>query len=452
MKFEFSKEYFDRLRDAIQESNHAFVTQSMQEVNPADISSLLYEFNTEEAKYVIDHLDREVGAEIISYIEEDTRSRFLHNYEPEEVAKFIDYIDSDDAADILNDLPVKFKDKVILHMENQEKASYILELMRYDEDCAGGLMAKELIKANLNWTIVQCIEEIRRQAENVEKIFTVYVVDNRGKLLGRVSLKRIILADDKARIADIYEPDIVSVETSLEEQEVADIIQKYDLEVVPVVNVQGKLVGRITVDDILDVITEMAEQERNMMAGISEEIEEDDSVWVLTRARLPWLIVGMIGGIFAAKFIGIFEDNPLLIPAMAFIPLIMATSGNVGIQSSTIMVQTLATRSFFYGSYARRIFKVVIVALLNAIILSGLVLVVNLFTDVNNSLSFIVSLALFSVVVLASFTGTATPLLLDRIGINPAFATGPIITTFNDLLGLSVYFGIAQYFQASGWI
>lgn len=443
IQFELSNEFRERFRQAIEEKDETFIRQSLEGIKPADISSLLYEFDTEDSKYVIDLLGSDVRAEIINDLDEDIRDKFLKVFEPIEITAIVNHLDSDDAVDILNELPVKEREEVIAGLDNQEKEANILDLLRYEEDVAGGLMAKELIKANVNWTVVQCIEEIRRQAENVQKLYSVYVVDDNDRLMGRVSLKKIILSNDKTKIADIYEPDLVAVETYMSEEEVAIIMRKYDLEAVPVVNVQGKLLGRITIDDIVDVITEIAEEERQLMAGISEDVEEDDSVWMLTRARLPWLLIGIIGGIISAKFMGVFEDQLLKVTAIAFfIPLIQATGGNVGIQSSSIVVQSLANPSAFSDKLAKRLFKVLLVAILNGAVLALLVYGVNLLLGGEMRLSFVVSLALFCVVLIASLMGTITPLILNRFGFNPALASGPFITTTNDLLGLGIYFYI----------
>jgi len=305
-------------------------------------------------------------------------------------------------------------------------------------------MAKELINANVNWNVVQCVEEIRRQAENVQKIYSVYVVDDNDKLLGRVSLKDIVLARPSTKIADIYNSEIISVLTYQKEEEIADLMQKYDLESAPVINVQGKLVGRITVDDIIDVITELADQERKLMAGIAEDVEEDDSVWVLSRARLPWLVIGLLGGIIGARFIGFFEEDLLKVATLAFfIPLIIATGGNVGIQSSALVVQSLASISTFESSAWKKFIKTLLVAFFNGIVLAGLVYLFVFFTY-DSTLAFVVSTALFSVVLLASLLGTLIPLILDKMGFNPALASGPFITTTIDLLGLAVYFTVAH--------
>ncbi|MGD9327669.1 MAG: magnesium transporter [Cyclobacteriaceae bacterium] len=444
--FELSREYIDRLSEAIEAEDNQFIVKSLDGVDPRDISSVLDELDLEGAKYVLNLLNDETAANIINELDPDVRSKFLKNVEPENINILLDNLETDDAVDIINELPVKLREEVIAGIENEERAAYIVDLMRYEEDCAGGLMAKELVKANLNWNVVQCIDEIRRQAENVQKIYSVYVVDNNGILLGRTSLKRIILATNKTLIKDIYESEIVSVETYMDQEEVVSIMRKYDLDAVPVVNGKGKLVGRITVDDVVDVMAEMAEAERQLMSGISEDVEEDDSVWMITRARLPWLIIGLGGGLLGAWFMGLFEEDIVLIPAMAFfIPLITATGGNVGIQSSAIVVQSLADKSGIDPGNMQRFYKGLLVSFLNAVVLAVITLLFNLILGQPLKLGFVVSVALFAVVMLASIMGTITPLILDKFGINPALASGPFITTANDLLGLGVYFAIAHY-------
>jgi magnesium transporter len=308
-------------------------------------------------------------------------------------------------------------------------------------------MAKELVKCNINWTVVQCVDEIRRQAQQVEKVNSVYVVDDKGILKGRVSLKKIVLSRASNRVADIYEDDVLSVELHQSAEEVADIMRRYDLESIPVVNVNGKLMGRITIDDVVDVITELAERERQAMSGLTGDAEEDEeSIWLSVRARLPWLLIGMVGGLLAARFVGIFEDDLIaVVPALAaFIPLIGGTGGNVGIQSSSVILQSLANRSVFEISTVERLLKVLVIAVLNGLVLGLIVFAFNWALGAELKLSLVVSIALLSVVLLSSFMGTVTPLVLDKFGINPAVASGPFITTANDLLGLTIYFLTAK--------
>lgn len=442
IQFELSKEFVERFQRALDERDQKFILESLEDVNPADISALLYEYNSEESKYVMGLLPLEVQAEIVNDLDADTRVNFLKIYEPAEITALVNLLNSDDAADILNEQPIKIREE-ILHALEPELRTQVIDLLRYEENVAGGLMAKELIKVRIDWTVVQCIDEIRKQAENVDTFYAVYVVDDRDKLLGRVSLKDLVLSDARKVVSEIIEDEeIVSVETYLDDTEVADIMRKYDLESVPVVNVQGQLVGRITIDDVVDVITEQAEEDRQLMSGISEDVEEDDSVWKNTRARLPWLLIGIFGGLLNAKFMGLFKGEIIELAAIAFfIPLIQATGGNVGIQSSSLIVQSLANSGFVEEGLWKRLSKVFLVALLNGVFLSAIVLGATLliFTD-QQTLSFIVSIALFSVVLFASFIGTVTPLILNRFGFNPALASGPFITTLNDLLGLTIYF------------
>lgn len=440
LEFELTKEFRNRFQQALDERDDAFIRQILENVMPADITSLLYEFNPEESKYVMDLLPIEVQAEIVRDLDSDTRRNYLKIYQPTEIAVFLNQLASDDTADILHELPVKEREEVLSSLD-PELRSQVTELLRYEENVAGGLMAKELIRVRVNWTVVQCVEEIRKQAENVSKFYAVYVVDEEDRLKGKVALQDLIITDARKLVADIYEEDVVCVETYMEDWEVAEIMKKYDLESVPVINVQGQLVGRITIDDVVDVITEQAEEERQIMAGISEDVEEDDSIWRNARARLPWLLIGIFGGLMNAKFMGLFEAELERITMIAFFtPLIQATGGNVGIQSSSLIVQSLANPDFVDEGLYRRLIKVFFVAILNGVFLAVLVFGANVLLFDELQLTTAVSVALFSVVLFASFVGTITPLILNRFGFNPALAAGPFITTVNDLLGLTVYF------------
>ena len=445
VQFELTKEFLERFTEAVQAKDDEFIRSSLDGVNPADVSSILEEFSSEECKHIFDLLSTEIDAEILNELDEDVLENFLVHFTTEEIAHYVDHMDSDDAADILYQMPPKQREEVIGFLTNEEKAQNILDLLQYEEDVAGGLMAKELVKANENWTVKECIDEIRKQAGNVEKIYSVYVVDDGEKLLGKVDLKKIVVSNESVKVADIFDDDLVSVETYLEAAEVANLMQKYDFDAIPVVNVRGKLVGRITIDDIVDVITETAEEERQLMTGVSSDVEEDDTIWTISKARLPWLIIGMAGGVLGAQFMGLFREDIILIPALAFfIPLITATGGNVGIQSSSIVVQTLASSTIFVGSMGKRLLKVFFVAVVNGAILFLMVFGLIILINKDQSLAMTVSLALFSVVLLASFMGTVTPLVLNKLGVNPALASGPFITTTNDLLGLAVYFSVAH--------
>jgi magnesium transporter len=438
-EFELTTEFRNRFQQALDEHDREYIIQTLEDVNPADITTLLDEFNSDESKYVLELLDAGTRSEIIRNLDPDIRKNFLKIFEVPALVEIMNLIDSDDAADILNELPIKTSEEVIAGLEPVLR-SQVIDLLRYDDNVAGGLMAKELIRARDHWTVVQCIREIRKQAKDVAtKFYTVYVVDENDKLLGRVSVQELIVKGARTYVRDIVE-DVPPVETYWEDREVAEHMQKYDLESVPVVNVQGTLVGRITIDDVLDVVTEQAEEDRQLMTGITEDVEEADTVWKNTRARLPWLIIGIVGGIISARFMGIFEGQLAKVTAISFfVPLIQATGGNVGIQSSSLVVQSLAHGGDEDG-LVKRLSKVFSVAVLNGIFLSALVLGVTLLVFSNQQLSIVVSISLFAVVIFASFVGTLTPLILNKLGFNPALASGPFITTINDLLGLAVYF------------
>jgi magnesium transporter len=440
VEFELTKEFRDRFQQALDERDSEFIKESLAEVNPADITALLYEFDSKESKYVLDILSLEIRSKIINDLDSETRKKFLSVYDSHELTEIVNQLDSDDAADILNELPIKQSESIIAGLDTDLRTQ-VIDLLRYDENLAGGLMAKELIKARDHWTVVQCVDEIRKQAENVVKFYAVYVVDDNDRLLGRVALQKLILTDPKTIVKDIYDDDVVSVETYQEDTEVAEIMKKYDLESVPVVNINGQLVGRITIDDVVDVITEQAEEERQIMSGISEDVEEDDTVWKNTRARLPWLLIGIFGGMLSARFMGFFEMELAKITAIAFfVPLIQATGGNVGIQSSSLIVQSLVSPGFVDEGLWKRLSKAFSVALLNGLFLSLIVLATTSLFFGNQRLSVVVSIALFCVVLFSSFVGTITPLILNRLGFNPALASGPFITTMSDLLGLTTYF------------
>ena len=456
MKFSLTNEFKENLKIAIDTKDIKFIKLSFEGISPADISELLYEFDSIQSKYVLDNIDKETASKIITELDEDTRQSFLTHFDSSEISKYLEIIDSDDGADILSELTLEVRSEVILSIKDKEKAKNLKDLLQYDDDVAGGLMAKEYVKCNINWKISQCINLIKKQAEKVSKIYSVYVTDDQGKLLGMVSLKDIIVAGDNSRIKDIYDDYVISVYSNMNEEDVAIIMQKYDLDALPVINKRGKLIGRITIDDVVDVIKEIAEEERQIMSGITSDVEEDDSIWKLSNARLPWLVIGIFGGLFGAFFLGSFENNyfegsELFISLSFFIPLIMATAGNVGIQSSSIVIQSLSNPSAFENSVTNRLFKVLFVSILNGIVLAFIVYFGLLIFDYINFLNLeiysktaqIVSISLFSIVLVSSILGTITPIILNRLKFNPALASGPFITTTNDLIALAIYFLVA---------
>lgn len=445
MQFELTKEYLDEVRSAIERSDASFFS-SVNDMHAADIAEIFDELSTEEAIHFYKYLESEKASDVLIELEEDVREQFLESLEPKEIAeKLIDNMESDDAADIMAELPDEKADNVISLIKDTEQASDIVDLLSYPEDSAGGLMAKELIKVHLDWTVPKCVREMRKQAEDLDNVYTIYVVDEKEKLVGTLSLKRLLISPAKSIVQEIYRDDVRSVKAYEDAEEVASIMEKYDLVVLPVVDELDRLIGRITIDDVVDVIKEEADKDYQMASGISENVDSTDSITVLTRARLPWLLVGLLGGIFGALVINQYEDQLQIYPEMAlFIPLIAAMGGNVGVQSSAIIVQGLANNSLGFDGLAKRLGKEFLVAILNGIVCSILILVYTLFVKDSINLAATVSVALILVIIFAGLFGTFVPLMLDRYKIDPALATGPFITTMNDIVGLFIYFMIGH--------
>ncbi len=446
MPFTLTREYINTLQEVIEKEDEKSAIEMMDELHPADIAEIYDELNMEQAKYLYLLLDDDKAADVIVELEDDDRERFLKALPSEVIAKrFIENMDSDDAADVIAELPELRKEEVLSHLDEVEHAGDIVDLLHYDEDSAGGLMAKELIKVNLNWSLVKCLKEMAKQAEDVDEIYHIYVVDDEDILKGVLSLKKLLIAQPSETIASIYNPDIIYVKTHESSEAVAAIMEKYDLVAVPVIDSIGRLVGRITIDDVVDVIREEAEKDYQMVSGLTEDVEPSDTVFLLTRARLPWLLIGLVGGILGAQVMGTYEHDLAQNAAMAFfIPLIAAMGGNVGVQSSAIVVQGLASQAISLDSTFKKIMKEFLVALLNGTICGSLIFIYNLFFSTSFALTVTVSTALLLVIMFASIFGTFVPLALNRLKIDPAIATGPFITTVNDILGLFIYLAIGR--------
>ena len=416
----------------------------MDEIHYADVAEIANELNEDQAVYLIKLLDSDKTSDVLIELDDDVREAVLNNLSTKEIAEEIEELDSDDAADIIAELPDDIVQEVISEIEDREHAQDIVELLKYPEDSAGGLMAKEMVRVNENWNVLTCVKEMRAQAENVTRVHSIYVVDDQERLLGRLSLKDLLTTSTTTPIRDVYIPKVDSVNVNEDPEEVAKVMSKYDLEAIPVIDDLGRLVGRITIDDIVDVIREEADKDYQLAAGISQSVEADDSIWDLTRARLPWLFLGLIGGVGAAAIMGGFEE---LISKHAilffFTPLIAAMAGNVGVQSSAIIVQGLANDNL-RGSISNRLVKELLLATLNGVILAAILLLFTWFWKGSLPTAMAISISLIVVIVVAGIIGTFTPLFLNKRGIDPAIATGPFITTSNDIFGILIYFWIAK--------
>ncbi len=446
VQLELTREFIDRLKEAVNNNEEDTVFELIKDLHAADIAELYGGLSIDEAKYVYLLLDSELAADVIKELEEDDRESFLKALPGEIIAKqFIDKMDSDDAADVLGDLPDEKKEEVLQNIDDVEQAGEIVDLLSYHEDSAGGLMAKELIKVNENLDVETCIREIRKQASEVDEVYYVYVVDDKDILKGTISLKRLMLARSNAKVKNIFKPDIISVNTDTDSEDVANIMEKYDIIALPVVDALGRLKGRITIDDVVDVIKEEAEKDYQMISGITEDVEPADTIFIHTRARIPWLFIGMIGGILGAHVIGIFKLEILKDPRLAmFLPLIAAMAGNVGVQSSSIVVQGLANKTIDFDSTWKKILKEFSIAFIIGLTFSILILAYNLVFSDSIQLTLTVSSALFSVILFASVFGTFIPIILNKFHIDPAVATGPFITTMNDIIGMFIYLGLGR--------
>ena len=449
MQFELTKEFINQIIHALEREDSEFIVKAIHPLHPADIAEVLEIIDLHKAQLLFRLLDKTLAAEVLVEIEEDTREQFLTSFSSKEIADSIKKMDSDDATDVIQDLPEELQEEVLNVLKDNNQSSDISMLMNYDENSAGGIMDLDFVSANWNWTVKNALQKLREQVENVDQIYTIYVVDSDKKFKGILSLKRFLYAKDNTLIKDLFKKDSISVLDTEPAESVALKMEKYDLVVIPVVDNTNKLLGRITIDDALDVIKEEAEKDYQLASGISEKVESSDSLFVISRARLPWLLIGMLGGILGAYVIGFFEEHLKENAVMAsFIPLILAMGGNVGVQSSAIIVQSLANNTLNYESIFKRLLKELIVALFNGLICSVIALLFCWITRSDFDLALTIGVSLVAVFTYAGLFGTFVPLILNKYKIDPALATGPFITTTNDIIGLLIYFliGMTLYF------
>jgi magnesium transporter len=444
MQFKISKELLVQVEQLIQNKNDNELEILLNDLHHADIAEIFEELDTEQATYIFKILDSEKTAEILLELEDDLREKILHNLSAKEIAEELDEMDTDDAADIISELSQSKKEEVISELEDLEHAKDIVDLLRYDEDEAGGLMGKELVKVNENWTVLTCIKEMRMQAENVTRVHSIYVVDDENRLKGRLSLKDLLTTSSKTHISEVYIPKVTFVKVNTPNVEVARIMQKYDLEAIPVIDEMGSLVGRITIDDIIDVIKEESDKDYQLAAGITQDIEAGDSVLEITRARLPWLLIGMFIELVASY---VLKGNEIAFQKYStliiFVPLLSATAGNIGVQASAIVVQGLANGSLkeFSKGYFKKELQV---AMISGTTIALFILFYHSVMYQQYQVGLAISISIIVVILFAATLGTLVPLILNKNKIDPAIATGPFITTTNDVFGIIIYFSIAR--------
>ena len=444
--FQIDTSFLDSIKSLIRQGNNALLKKKLKPIHYADIAEIIETLSIEEATYIVKLLKSETTADALTEVDPDTREQILDNLSIKEIAREVSELKTDDAADLILELPEARKEKVMSQIKDDEHVKDIRDLIRYDENTAGGLMAKELVKVEENLSVLKCLNKMRAQAENVTRVHSIYVVDQNNVLKGRLSLKDLITANSIDKVKDIYIPKVDFVTVDQENEEVAKIMSKYDLEAIPVVNNKNELLGRITIDDIVDVIKEEADKDYQLAAGISKDVEADDTILELVKARLPWLFLGLLGGLGSVFILQDFEaimEQPRLRNLFFYTPLIAAMAGNVGVQSSAIIVQGLANGAV-KGSLFKRLIKEVGLSLINGFALALIIIIFGTLINQEVLVSFTIAGSMMLVIVVAALVGTFVPIILDKKSIDPAIATGPFITTSNDIFGIFLFFYIAK--------
>jgi len=444
--FQIDTPFLDSIKSLIEQGNNALLIKKLKPIHYADIAEIIETLSIEEATYIIKLLKSETTADALTEVDPDTREQILDNLSINEIAREVSELKTDDATDLILELPEARKEKVMSQIQDNEHVKDIRDLLRYDENTAGGLMAKELVKVEEDLSVLKCLNKMRAQAENVTRVHSIYVVDQNNVLKGRLSLKDLITANSRDKVKDIYIPKVDFVTADQENEEVAKIMSKYDLEAIPVVNNKKELLGRITIDDIVDVIKEEADKDYQLAAGISKDVEADDTIFELVKARLPWLFLGLLGGLGSVFILQDFEaimEQPRLRNLFFYTPLIAAMAGNVGVQSSAIIVQGLANDAV-KGSLFKRLIKEVGLSLINGFVLALIIIFFGALINQELLVSFTIAGSMILVIVVAALVGTFVPIILDKKNIDPAIATGPFITTANDIFGIFLFFYIAK--------
>ena len=445
---EYTEEYLEHIRRIISEDRTDDARAELESLHPADIAELYQNLDIDEAEYLYRLLDPETAADVLMELDEDERLKLLEAMTPEKIAQQIDHLDTDDAVDLIQQLDEDDRDEILSHIDDVEQAGDIIDLLKYDEDTAGGLMGTEMLVANENWSMPETIKQLRLQAEDMDEIYYVYVVDDDNKLKGILPLKELITHPSVSKIKHVMENDPVAVKVDTPIDEGALEIEKYDLVAIPVVDSIGRLLGRITVDDVMDEVRESSERDYQLASGLSSDVDAEDTIFKQVKARIPWLMIGICSGIMASLILGTFESKLQAVAALAlFIPIIGGTGGNVGVQSSAIVVQSLANGTLELKQFSRQLGKEVLVGLLNGTIIAAVVFLYNLIMLPGDfAVTISVAVSLFIVTMFATILGTVVPLTLERLHINPALATGPFIQISNDLVGLMIYVWVSTYF------
>lgn len=434
----------DDVKDLIEQNARGHIANLLTDLHPADIADLLDKFSEENRRYIFELLDTEVASDVILEVEDAHRESLLERMDEHRLSEIVEEMDSDDATDIVGELPSDVAEAILESIDKQD-SDEVKELLKYPEESAGGIMALEFVSVQQTATVAEAIEQIRKAAEEISEIYNVYVTDEHGILTGVLPLRQLIISSPTTKISAIMETDVMSVTSDMDQEEVANIVGKYDLVAVPVVNNQGNLVGRITIDDIIDVLEEEVSEDISKMVGTDEEEIGETSALKVAGWRLPWIITSLCGGVLSGIIISRFKETlgPLLALAF-FIPVITAMGGNIGLQSSSMTVRGLATGEIDMHHLMRRLWRELRIGILMGIICGGAVSLVVFLWLRNELLGIIVGGAMFCAITVAATLGILVPIFFNKLKVDPALASGPFVTMSNDITGLVIYFGLAS--------
>ncbi|MBW1851664.1 MAG: magnesium transporter [Deltaproteobacteria bacterium] len=436
----------EEVKNYVEHKNELALKKLLDEIRAADVADLIEHMKPNERLFIFKLLEPEGAGEVLVEIEPPVQEGILKSLDNLEISEIVQELDSDDAADVVGDLPAERAIEVIKTVDD-DVSEELEKLLPYAEDTAGGIMGLEFVSVKADVTLLDAIETIRKKKEEVESIYYLWVIDDFERLAGVISLKDLLLEPPSRKVGEIMDPDVISVNALADQEEVVYLVKKYDLINIPVVDENNRLIGRITHDDIIDVIEEEVDEDISLMAGVIDQEIAEESTIKISRARLPWLIMGIFGGILAAFVINHFESSLEKILALSFFfPVIMAMGGNTGTQAATVVVRGLATGDVSLVHAGKRILREMRVALINGLICGAIlgVIVGTWLSDLG--LGLIVGMALVLIIISSGCIGAAVPLGLKRLNIDPALGTGPFVTTLNDVLSLFVYLGLVTLF------
>ncbi|WKZ70655.1 MAG: magnesium transporter [Melioribacteraceae bacterium] len=443
----FDSEIFENISTLIENQADKNLLSILADLHPADLGEIINHLDFEDAVYTFKLLDHETAGEVLTELDENLREKLLAEIETDHIVNIVDQLDSDDATDIVSDLPEQIQEHVLDKID-KEYSEDVKQLLKYPEDSAGGIMNSDFIFVYESQLVKDAIEEVRKNAEEIDNIYYIYVLKDDHKLVGTVSLKSLLTNPLDKPLSGVMEEDLLYVTPDVDQEEVARIIEKYDLVAIPVVDENMIMLGRITIDDVVDVINEEASEDLQRIAGLSEEEEYSDSSFRISRIRLPWLVVALIGQMLSAVVLASFEASlEKMIIATFFIPIVMAMGGSTGTQAAIVMVKSLTESEFWISDSFSRLFKEFRVALINATVCGAILLLVSHFFFENEiRFSFVLTVALFVIMTNATMVGAIIPIGFKKFGVDPAIATGPFVTTMNDILGLIIYLTLVSLF------